>query len=226
MGNYFCDITGYRQSDKGCDLRIHIHEDIRYIIENQKIRKAEVVLNDGRTISTDQRKKIYATIRDISNYTGDIPEATKEWMKYGFIEKTGNRYFSLSDCSVTTAKDFINYLMDFCLYNGIILTESGLKRTDDINTYLIQCICHKKCCICGKMADIHHIDAIGMGNDRSHYDDSGNEIIALCRHHHNQAHEIGRYRFMEMYKVYGIKKFDVISPEDNGDFNNFAPIGD
>lgn len=222
--NYFTDITGYRAADEGIDLLLHLPQDIRYLIKRQNIRHAEVILDDGRHISGEQRKKIYATLRDISEYTGDPPEATKEWMKYGYIERTGSDYFSLSNCSMTTAREFINFLMDVCLRNGIILTESGLKRTDDINAYLIQCIRYKRCCICGRPADVHHVDAIGMGNDRRSYDDSENEIIALCREHHVQAHNLGNIRFMERYKVYGIKKYQTVEAEDFGHFENITKM--
>lgn len=219
--NYYADLIGYRQAGSGSDLLLRLPEDVRSLITRQKIRKAEIVLDDGRRITPDQRRKIYATIRDISDYTGDPPEAAKEWQKYRYIEMSGKPYFSLSDCSVTTAREFINSIMDFCLYNGIMLTESGLVRTDDINIYLIQCIIYRRCCICGKPADIHHMDAIGMGNDRRTYDDSQNEIIALCREHHTLAHSLGRQRFMERYKVYGIKRFEVTKARDSGDFRGF-----
>lgn len=222
--NYFTDITGYRAAEEGIDLLLHLPQDIRYLIRRQNIRHAEITLDDGRRISIEQRKKIYATLRDISEYTGDPPEATKEWMKYGYIERTGSDYFSLSNCSMTTAREFINFLMDVCLQNGIILTESGLKRTDDINAYLIQCIRHKRCCICGRPADIHHMDSIGMGNDRRHYDDSEHEIVALCREHHTQAHSLGDARFMERYKVYGIKKYQATESENFGHFENITKM--
>lgn len=222
--NYFTDITGYRAAGEGVDLLVHLPQDIRYLIKRQNIRHAEVILDDGRHISIDQRKKIYATLRDISEYIGDPPEATKEWMKYGYIERTGSDYFSLSNCSMTTAREFINFLMDVCLQSGIILAESGLKRTDDINAYLIQCIRHKRCCICGRPSDIHHVDAIGMGNDRRNFDDSENDIIALCREHHTQAHSLGNVRFMERYKVYGIKKYQTVDAEDFGHFENITKM--
>ena len=99
-----------------------------------------------------------------------------------------------------------------------------MKRTDDINAYLIQCIRHKRCCICGRPADIHHVDAIGMGNDRRNFDDSENDIIALCREHHTQAHSLGNVRFMERYKVYGIKKYQTVDAEDFGHFENITKM--
>lgn len=222
--NYFADITGYRAAGDGTDLLLHLPQDIRCRIRRQEIRHAEIRLDDGRHISVEQRKKIYATLRDISDYTGDPPEVAKEWMKYGYLEKTGGQYFSLAGCSMTTAREFINYLMEVCLYNGIILTESGLKRTDDISAYLIQCIHYKRCCICGRPADIHHMDTIGMGNNRRRLDDSNHEVIALCRIHHVKAHSLGNARFMDRYKVYGIKKYKTEESPDFGKFENLIMV--
>lgn len=197
----FCDRGG------GSDLVIHIEEPIAKLLEQRRIKQLEIGFDDGRTISTTQRRKIYAMLRDISEYTGYDPESAKQFLKLEHMKRTGiDKLFSLSDCSVTVAREFINTLMDYALKEGIILTDMGLYRTDDIDTYLIQCIRYRKCCICGRGADIHHVDAIGMGNDRRHVDDSKKEIMALCRQHHQAAHNMGNTRFMSMYKVYGIVK--------------------
>ena len=103
------------------------------------------------------------------------------------------------------ARQFLDVIIDYSLENGIPLRESGLERTGDIYNYLVSCIHHRKCCICGKSADIHHVEAIGMGRDRRHYDDSGNEVIALCRCHHALAHQKGRLEFFRLYHVFGVK---------------------
>ena len=155
-------------------------------------------------ISIEQRKKAYATIRDIADYTGNLPEAQKEDLKILHIARTGDAYFSLSDCSMDTAREFINTIMDYVIENGIPLAERGVNRTDDIGRYLYACIKNKKCAICGKDGEIHHEDAIGMGRDRTMVDDSDYRKICLCREHHTIAHQIGVVRFREMYKVYGI----------------------
>lgn len=88
--------------------------------------------------------------------------------------------------------------------NGIPLTDNAVERTDDINRYLYFCIKHKKCAICGRDGEIHHWDAIGMGNNRNTLDDSDHRKICLCREHHTNAHQRGRESFQKMYKVYGI----------------------
>ena len=173
-------------------------------IVRKRIRDAELRLDDGRTITAEQRKKAYATIRDISDYTGYLPEEQKEWLKYLHIARTGCEYFSLSDCSIDTARGFINTILEFALENGIPLSGLAVERTDDIGKYLYFCIKHKKCCVCGKDGEIHHVDAIGMGNDRRYIDDSGYRKMCLCRTHHTIAHQRGMEAFTAMYKVYGI----------------------
>ena len=183
------DIKQYRETPDGTDLIIHIPDkQLGYMFEKKAVRSAEMRFDDGRHISVDQRKKVYATIKDISSYTGYLPEEQKEWLKYLHISRTGSNYFSLSDCSMDTAREFIN----------------TINRTDDIGRYLYFCIMNRKCAICGRDGEIHHEDAIGMGNDRQTVDDSEHKKICLCRMHHTMAHQLGVVRFKERYKVYGI----------------------
>ncbi len=160
--------------------------------------------DDGRSISVEQRKKAYATIRDIADYTGYLPEEQKEWLKYYHIARTGCEYFSLSDCSMDTAREFINTILEYAIENGVQLSDLAINRTDDIGKYLYYCIKHKKCCICGRPGEIHHVDTIGMGNDRKHVDDTNYRKMCLCRTHHTIVHQRGLEAFERMYKVYGI----------------------
>lgn len=165
----------------------------------------EIRLDDEKKITAEQRKKAYATLKDISDHTGHSIEESKEWMKYHFLSQTGSEYFSLSDCSMLTAREFISFMLEYALESGIPLSDNALNRTDDIERYLYHCIKHKKCCICGRDGEIHHADAIGMGRDRQQVDDSECRKICLCRKHHTIAHQRGRESFEQMYHVYGIK---------------------
>lgn len=176
------------------------------ILKKQCIEKCLVVFNDGRTITAEQRKKAYATIRDISDYSGHAPEFLKEWFKYEYIIKTGGKYFSLSDCSVTVARQYINVLIDFCLHYGVPVYEPMTDRTDDIDAYLYMCLYYRKCAVCGRAADVHHVTGskIGMGADRDKAHHVGREAIALCRTHHNEAHSREK-EFFEENHIYGIK---------------------
>ena len=199
------DIKGIKQNTVGTDLIIHVPGmQIQSYIMDKNIRQAEIRLDDGRTISAAQRKKAYATIRDISDFTGYPPEDQKEWLKYLHIIQTGCADFSLSNCSMDTAREFINTMLNYVIEQGIPLSESAIERTDDIGKYLFFCLKHKKCAVCGRDGEIHHVDTIGMGNDRRTVDDSGYRKICLCREHHTIAHQRGMEAFQKMYKVYGI----------------------
>lgn len=198
-------LQGIKEDRTGTTLIIKIPDKkLTEMIMHKHMKTAELRLDDGRTITADQRKKAYATIRDISDFTGYLPEEQKEWLKYLHIAKTGCDYFSLSNCTVDEAREFINTILEFALENGVPLSEKAINRTDDIGRYLYYCIKHKRCCICGQKGEIHHVDTIGMGFDRNHYDDSKNRKICLCRLHHTIAHQRGMDAFEKMYKVYGI----------------------
>lgn len=174
------------------------------MLMQKHIQQAEIRFDDGRHISAEQRKKAYATIRDIADYTGYLPEEQKEWLKYLHISKTGHDYFSLSNCTMDTAREFINTILEYAIENGIPLSENAIERTDDIGRYLYFCLKNKKCAVCGKEGEIHHEDTIGMGNDRRKLDDRNHKKICLCRLHHVIAHQKGAEDFQKSYKVYGI----------------------
>lgn len=199
------NVADYRKIPGHTELQVVLDgEENEDYIRKKEVSSIGVWLDDGRMISADQRKKIYASIKDFSAYTGYSPEEAKEVLKYLYVERTGEPYFSLSDCSMDTAGCFINLIIDICLENGIILSDSLYDRAEDIEYTLQSCIRNRKCAICGRNGEIHHWDAIGMGNDRRHYDDSGNRKICLCRTHHTMAHQYGRERFMRTYHVYGV----------------------
>ena len=202
-----CRITAYKADDERTELKVTVKGDIEdAILKYQKngTLTGELRIDDGRHISAVQRRKIYANIADIAYYCGEVPEYTKELFKFLYISETGAPYFSLSDCSMETAREYISFLIDFALQHDIPLSDPGLQRTDDIERYLWSCIKHKRCCLCGKPADIHHVQAIGAGRDRRNYDDSEHKKMALCRLHHSEAHSIGVDTFNAKYHVFGV----------------------
>src|SRR5699024_10124144 len=153
----------------------------------------QVVVNvqDERHLSVLQRKKAYALMGEIANYTGYLPQDAKEWLKYWFTAETGTPYFSFADTDMTTAKEFITFLLDFAIRNEIPMKHSGMTYQDEIDTYMYMSLKHRSCAICGKHADVHHVDGVGMGNDRNLVDHRQKHLIALCREHHQEAHKLG-----------------------------------
>ncbi len=59
----------------------------------------------------------------------------------------------------------------------------------------------RMCVVCGNRADLHHIDAVGMGKDRTKISHIGKRILPLCRTHHNEIHNSGNDKFMKKYHL-------------------------
>lgn len=181
-------------------LTIKVKYDNRDFILDHNVRTVEVRINDGICISAEQRKKIYATFKDIANHTGYKPEDVKDLFKVRFCRAAELEDFSLSDCEMTVATAFITYLLDFCIEHGVELSEPVTARCDDLEKIMYSCLIHKKCCICGAKADLHHYDAIGMGADRETMHHRGHRVMALCRGHHEEFHKHSD-GFCERYHV-------------------------
>ena len=216
----YAEIKGYRELENGTELKVFVPKDIReYLKKYQKNGKvpSELRLDDPRYISSRQRKAIYATVNDISDWYGDVPEYMKEILKAYFIIEYDLNYFSLGNCSVTTARKFLDYLIEFALKHDISLSESGLERTDNIDRYLWMCLKHRKCCICGAKGELHHCTGsrIGMGNNRRKTSNTGRELISLCRKHHTEIHQKPESEFFKKYKVHGIL-FQEAGGEEHG----------
>jgi len=201
-------LQGYLSNYDGKALTIVAPLEDDYYIVKQNITECEIRLDDGRTISSDQRKKIYATMNDIAKFTGYLPEQVKAIWKYDFIAKTGCNYFSLSDVGMTTAREFLEYLIEFCIEQDIPTKDTLLDRSPDVARYLYCCLANKKCAICGKKAELHHVDTVGMGRNRKEICHKGMHALPLCRLHHTEFHNIGKDEFFKKYHVFGIKLDD------------------
>jgi hypothetical protein len=181
---------------------------------DRKYNEVEIILPDGRRITAKQRRKVYSILAEISDYingqheSADVEE-TKEIMKWDFalarMEGQERRLFSLSNVDETTARNFIDYLIEFCVKNNVPMKISPLEYCEDISKYVYACMINKRCCICGKPADLHHVDAIGMGNDRTEVIHIGRDALPLCRDHHVRLHEKGNKYFIETYHLQPVK---------------------
>lgn len=174
-------------------------------LTDKEVSVCELRLDDGRSISAEQRKKIFALIREISIWSGNEPEYIRIYLTWDFCCKYGCDMFSLADVDMTTARYYINYLIDFCFKWSVPTKDTLLNRTDDIDRYLYACLYHKKCIICNSKAELHHVDHIGMGFDREQISHLGLRAEAVCRKHHIEAHSRGQQTFDSMYNIYGIK---------------------
>ena len=173
-------------------------------------------LPDGRTISPEQRRKAHACMGDIAEWVGDTPEYIKRLMKLEFIQTRlqalEKSIFSLSDCDVTTAREFITYLIDFMIEHAVPSKVPLYEMCEDIGKYVYACLMHKRCAVCGaQKADLHHFDPIGMGRDRNEVPQIGMRVISLCRLHHNEAHSKGRSWLIDDLHLEAIPMDDAIA---------------
>lgn len=191
---YAVKITNLKANDNQIFLQATTSGDKEDILKyaSEKGLYGEIRFDDKRRITAQQRKKLYATFKDISDYTGDVPEYTKELFKFMFCAESGQDYFSLSDCSLETAKELINHVIEFVIMNDIPLTELAIERTDDIGKFLFYSIKHEKCCICGQKGPVYTLDA-----DKNK--------MCLCNVHYDMAKLKGLHAFCESWKVFGIQ---------------------
>ena len=112
--------------------------------------------------------------------------------------------FSLSDVDMTTARDFIDWLVELCIEHGVPCMDTLSRNCEDIGRYIYACLIHKKSCLSGKKAELHHCDHIGAGRNRKEITHAGMRAMPLTRAEHTEAHTIGQKTFEEKYHVFGI----------------------
>ena len=181
---------------------------------DRKYNDVEIILPDGRRISPEQRRKCYALIGEIAEFvegfrTAETIEDTKQVMKWDFIlkrmESQERQLFSLSSCDMSTASEFITYLIDFIVKNDIPTRFPLIEQCEDVSRYIYSCLVNKKCCICGKPADLHHVQSVGSQGYRDKINHIGLEALPLCREHHTESHKIGQESFMGKYHLQPVK---------------------
>ena len=173
--------------------------------------KVLVEFADGRRISPDQRKKAHSLIAEIGEWAGYLPDEMKRLMKLEFkvkhLQTLESEMFSLSNCSVTTCREFISFLIDFMIENGVPSKIPLYEQCEDIGRYVYACLMHKTCAVCGKRADVHHLSGSRAGHGGLAWrekDQTGAKVIPLCREHHQAAHN-GEVDFLARYHLEGIE---------------------
>ena len=194
------------ETDRGINIFVPFPERIDKLYGCHESVGVEFV--DKRRISAKQRRKAYVLISYIAAWWGYTPlECMKEILKLMFIgeAETLRRTFSLSDCDMTTARLFITYLIDFCLLHGVDAGEPLYQLSEDIPRYVWACLMNKRCAVCGRKAELHHVDAVGMGRNRKEICHIGMRALPLCREHHTEIHKVGQGDFLKRYFLEPVK---------------------
>lgn len=221
-------LRGYLSGYDGKELTIIAPLARAQLLERQGITECEVRLLDGRQISPAQRRKIFAMVRDIADWVtwakdkrqyrevirqlqllylidSTDTEAVRHQLEYHYCELLDINLFSLSNCDMSTARDFISWLIDLAVEHNIPCRDSLLNRCEDIQRYLYACVANRRCAICGQKADIHEVERVGMGRDRRTIHHLGQLVQPLCRQHHCEVDQVGQQSFDKKYHLESIR---------------------
>lgn len=164
-----------------------------------------VYWQDSRARSPEQIRKAWALMGEIAEYQGqtkdDVYREQSTEFSLKHLEILQGQLFHLSTATVSTARAFINLLIEIILEYGIPTKEPLYGLCDDIERYVYACLMNKKCAVCGKKTELHHYDHVGMGRNRREIDHIGMRAYPLCRDHHEEIHLIGEKAFDEKYHL-------------------------
>ncbi|WP_462130437.1 putative HNHc nuclease [Staphylococcus epidermidis] len=170
------------------------------LLENGYSLIAEVEVPDNKKLSIEQRKKIFALCRDIELHWGEPVESLRKRFQAELEIMNGYEEISLRDCSMRVASELIELIIAFMFHHQIPMRVETSKLLSGDKAMLYWATVNRNCVLCGKSnADLAHHYAIGRGANRKkmqHYD---YEVLALCRFHHQEQHNIGVKSFDEKY---------------------------
>ena len=191
-GTYSAVITG-----------ISLGNDETQLLDEGYSIAVDVKVYDPYKITDKQRRKIFALVNDIEAYTGQPSEYVRGMFIHYLqaLHGTENR-ISMSSCSKRTASDLIEIILQWTFQHDVPLNHktSDLMRNDNYFIYLSTI--NRQCVICGKpKSDIAHLEAVGSGRDRRTHDHTNHHVLALCRRHHNEQHQVGIKTFNQTYHL-------------------------
>ena len=199
-------ITRYKQSNGRYSVvveNLDLTDDALLLLDNGYPLDVNIEIQDGKKITVKQRKKVFALLNDIEAHTGSPREDMKEMFTDFIVTLNGySKRLSLSDCTRKQAGELIDTIMAWVFQNDIPLNykTSDLMKQDQ--TFLYLATVHRKCVICGKPnSELAHYHAVGRGRNRNEIDHYGNEVLALCRRHHQTQHDMGIQSFNEKYHL-------------------------
>lgn len=177
--------------------------------------KVSLLITDSRKVTTKQRNFAYALMNDIAQADkggqwAGMPEQVYSYFKLLFAYYYDDANFSLSTKAGNRddANKFIDMLLKFCITQNIAISKEPLKHleSDFIYKFEYLCLLEKKCVICGKKSDLHHLTGskVGIGNNRNKVNHLGRLVMALCRAHHDQWHH-NEGELMSEYHLNGVK---------------------
>ncbi|MGW7931860.1 putative HNHc nuclease [Staphylococcus xylosus] len=180
---------------------VEIDDRTMQLIDNNISVLAELKIIDPQRITGKQRRKIFALVNDIEAHTGQprdyMRQMFQDYVKFinGYDER-----ISLADCSRKIAKEIIEVIIKWVFLNDIPLNYKTSDMLKENKAFLYHATVKRQCVICGAPnSDLAHYETVGRGMNRKTIDHYDKHVLALCRKHHNEQHNIGVKSFDDKY---------------------------
>ena len=172
------------------------------LLDNGLEVECEVSISDPYKITDKQRRKIFALMNDIEAHTGQPQDYMRNvFQEYVRVLYAYENRISLADCSRKVAGQIIDIAIEWIFENDIPLRFKTSDLIKNDRTFLYMATINRKCVICGKHAELAHYQAVGRGRNRRKIEHFGNKVLALCREHHTEQHQIGMDTFNSKYHL-------------------------
>ncbi|MBU6132182.1 putative HNHc nuclease [Staphylococcus xylosus] len=172
------------------------------LLDNGLEVECDVIVSDPYKITDKQRRKVFAMVRDIFNHYGQ----PMDYLRYMFQKQLeflkGYEPISLSNCSRRQAGELIELILDFIFTNNVPMNKATSDLMSNDKYFLYKSTINRTCVICGSPnSDLAHYQAVGRGRNRNKINHYGNKVLALCRKHHTEQHQIGMNTFNSKYHL-------------------------
>lgn len=172
------------------------------LLDNGLEVECDVIISDPYKITDKQRRKVFAMVRDIFNHYGQ----PMDYLRYMFQKQLeflkAYKPISLSNCSRRQAGELIELILDFIFTNNVPMNKATSDLMSNDKYFLYKSTINRTCVICGSPnSDLAHYKAVGRGRNRNKINHYGNKVLALCRKHHNQQHDMGMSSFNKLHHL-------------------------
>lgn len=199
---------------EGTILKVHLFDELtdedikRYMIDGKLF--ATVELFSKNSITSAQRRHIYALFGDMEAHTGHVMEYWESKMKLKFMHfDFMQKLPSLANNQMTKerASKFLEYIIVYCIQKEIPFRRDRIYLPKESTAYLYYATMKRYCMVCGKPdSQLHHATSlIGMGRDRTKHNHLESTFMMLCANHHHEVHNIGLFDFCKKYILQPIK---------------------
>lgn len=198
-------VTRYKQSNGRYSVvveNVDLTDDALLLLDNNYPLDVNFEVIDGKKITVQQRKKIFALLNDIYLFTGQPQEDLRQQFQFYLEMIKGYEPISLTDTTRRIASELIEVIIAWVFQHDIPLNYKTSDLMKEDNYFIYLSTINRTCVVCGKKnADLAHRYAVGRGRNRNTIDHYGNEVLALCRRHHQTQHDMGIQSFNEKYHL-------------------------